>query len=137
LLVSTEVVIVGGAVQAGRFLDVIGVGSGFDELEQCLVLVHRLVGPAGNEAEGGGPDCCQPVPAAVDQVQDVRVGAVFEQDAVEVLVQLGEPDGVKMLKALAHLLVHCTGPGNRRRVDQGRGQRGGRAFDDAQRLHRV
>ena len=108
----------GGAVQAGGFFDLVGVGAGLDEPEQGLVFVHGFVGAAGDKAERGGPQRRQPVPAPVDQVQDVRVGAVLEQDAVEVLVQPGEPDGVEVVQAFAHLRVDRPGPGHVRRPDQ-------------------
>ena len=60
---------------AGGLFDVIRAGAGLDELQQRLVLIDGFVGTARDEAERGGPQRRQPVPAPVDEVQDVRIGA--------------------------------------------------------------
>ena len=73
------------------------------------MLVDRLAGAAGDEAERGVAQHAHAVPAAVHEVEDVRVGAVLEQHRVELEVELGEAVRVEVVERLAHPLVDLAG----------------------------
>ncbi len=103
---------------AGGLFDGVGVGVAFNELKQRLVLLDGFLRTAGDEAERRGADRREPVPAPVHEVQDVRIGTVFKEHAVEILVQRREADRIEMLQAVAHLRVHRTGPRDRHGIDQ-------------------
>jgi len=73
----------------------------------------------------------------VHEVEQVRVRARLEQHGVELPVELGERVRVEVVEQAAHPLVDLRGLRERVRAEQGSGQRGGRAFDESERLHGV
>jgi hypothetical protein len=78
------------------------------------------------------------VPFAVEQIEQVAVGAGGTEQPVEALVQLGEPDGIEVSAfQRAHLLVERGGLVEAGGAQQWSRERGGHSFEVGEHLHGV
>ena len=90
----------GGAVRAGRRArSRAGRRPASMRSRMRVVLLDRLARAAGHEAERRVAQHLHAVPAAVHEVEDVRVRALLEQHRVELEVELGEPVRVEVVEA--------------------------------------
>ncbi len=126
-----------GAVAPGGELDVERVGAGFDEHDDALVLLDRLAGTPRHEAERRVAEHRHAVPAAVHEVEEVRVRACLEEHRVELEVQRGETVRVEVVERLTHPLVDLAGTPEVVGREIRRRQRGRGTLDDRERLHGV
>ena len=125
------------AVVARGEFDLERIGACSDEVEDLGVLLDRVLSAPWNRGEGRLADAGEPRPAAVHEIEQVRVGARLEQHRMELAVELGEGVRVEVVEHLRHPIVDPGGLLEGLVVEQGSGQGGGAALDEAERLHRV
>ena len=124
-----EAVVPGGEFELDR------VGAALDEREDRLMLGDRLPRPPRHEAERRLAQRPQARPTAIDELPDVRVGAVLEEHGVKVQVEPGERHGVEVVKAFGERVVDRPRTGHVIRGHERCGCRGRPAFDETQCLH--
>src|SRR6478735_8403785 len=97
-------------VAPDRLLDLREGSTALDELEDALVLVHRLPRTARHEREDRVAHVPEPDPLGVDHLEQPRVGAARVQDVVELLVEGGERPRGEAVEGRCHDVVHGAGP---------------------------
>src|SRR5476651_1591911 len=110
--------------------------SGLEFLEDLVMLSNRLGGAAGDEAERRITKHLKSTPPAVHEFQNVRVRARLEENRVELQIQFGKPVRVEIAERRLHTLVHLPRSSEIDGVQMGGAQRGCRALNNAQQLHR-
>src|SRR6218665_1888569 len=125
------------AVVAGSELDLERLGTKSDQLEDAAVLFDRVAGAARDVGESGVADAGEASPAAMHEIEQMRIGARLEQHRVEAAGQFGEGMRVKMLEHACPLLVDRLGLRERLLIEQGSRERCGCTLDEAESLHGV
>ena len=93
------------AVASCRCLNLGHGGLRPQKFEQLIVLLNGLASPPRYEAEGAVAQHLHAVPAAVHEVENVRVRARLKDHAVKLEIERGESLRVEVVEALAHALV--------------------------------
>ena len=101
------------------------------------MLLDRVPRPARDQREARVTQPREPRPAAVDEVEDVRIGAAIEEHGVEALVELRVRVRVEIVDEPVHARVDLGGLSEVVSRDERRGEARRVALDEAERLHRV